>query len=61
MKSKKVYFDLACEIESQLIESGIDENNITMTGINTYRSYECYSYRRGDLKERMTLYVRIKK
>lgn len=57
----KIYFDLAGEIESQLIESGINENNITMTGINTYTNHECYSYRKGDLKERMTLYARIKK
>lgn len=57
----KVYFDLSGEIESQLIESGLDEKNITLTGINTFRNHECYSYRRGDVKERMTLYVRIRK
>ena len=61
MKGVKVYFDLAGEIKSQLLECGIDEKNITLSGINTYRSPECYSYRRGDIKERMTLYVRSKK
>lgn len=61
VKNEKVYFDLAGEIESQLIECGLNANNITLTGINTYRSPECYSYRRGDIHERMTLYVRIKK
>ena len=61
VRDGKVYFDLAGEIESQLIESGLDEKNIALTGINTYRNHECYSYRRGDVKERMTLYVRIKK
>ena len=61
VKDEKVYFDLAGEIELQLIECGVDEKNITMTGINTYRNSECYSYRRGDIHERMMLYVRIKK
>ena len=61
VRNGKIYFDLAGEIESQLIESGINENNITMTGINTYTNHERYSYRKGDLKERMTLYARIKK
>ena len=61
VRYEKVYFDLAGEIKSQLKEFGIDEKNITMTGINTYRSSECYSYRRGDVHERMTLYAKLRK
>ena len=61
VKDEKVYFDLSGEIESQLIDSGMKSENVTVTGINTYTNHECYSYRRGDVKERMTLYARIKK
>ena len=56
----KVYFDLANEIKSQLLDSGLRRENITMSGINTFRDSKCCSYRRGDLKERMTLCVKIK-
>ena len=56
----KVYFDLAGEIKKQLLEAGLTEGNITLSGINTFRDSHCCSYRRGDVKERMTLYVRIK-
>ncbi len=59
VKDKKVYFDLAGEIESQLVDSGIMRENVTLSGMNTYRDSRCYSYRRGDIHERMTLYVRI--
>ncbi|MBQ7594422.1 MAG: polyphenol oxidase family protein [Synergistaceae bacterium] len=56
----KIYFDLAGEIKSQLLDAGLDERNITMTGINTYEDDRCYSYRRGDKVKRMMLHVRIK-
>lgn len=56
----KVFFDLAGEIKSQLLEAGLSDENIILSGINTFRDDKCCSYRRGDLKERMTLYVRIK-
>ena len=55
----KVYFDLAGEIRSQLVVAGLAEENITLSGINTLTSPECYSYRRGDIKERMTLHVTL--
>lgn len=62
IKSEHVYFDLAGEIKSQLIESGINEKNITLSGINTFTSPECYSYRKGNVNsnERMMLYVKLR-
>ncbi len=56
---ENVYFDLASEIQSQLIECGLDGGNITLSGINTLTDSRCYSYRRGDVHERMTLHVRL--
>ena len=56
----KVFFDLAGEIHSELVDAGIFNENITLSGIDTYTERECYSYRRGDKTERMTLYVYIK-
>lgn len=56
---ENVYFDLAGEIHTQLIECGIDEGNITLSGIDTLKDGRCYSYRRGDVHERMTLHVRL--
>ena len=61
LRNEKIYFDLAGEIKSQLLDCGLDENNIALSGTNTYRSPQCYSYRRGDIHDRMTLYARIKK
>ncbi|MBQ6774163.1 MAG: polyphenol oxidase family protein [Synergistaceae bacterium] len=60
LSGDKVYFDLADEIKSQLLDSGLKDSNIIMSGINTFRDSKCCSYRRGDVKERMTLYARIK-
>ena len=56
----KIFFDLAGEIHSQLVDAGLSDENITLSGINTYTERECYSYRRGDKTERMTLYAYIK-
>lgn len=61
VRDEKVYFDLAGEIKAQLLECGLNAKNIMLSGINTYRNPECCSYRRGDIHDRMTLYVRIKK
>lgn len=55
----KIFFDLAGEIVKYLIIGGIKQENITCSGINTFTNPECFSYRRGDLKERMTLYARL--
>ena len=57
----KVYFDLAGEIFSQLLDGGLKRGNIALSGINTLTDSRCYSYRRGDIHERMTLQARIKK
>ena len=59
-KDGKVYFDLAGEIRRQLVDGGINEENIALSGIDTFTEPECYSYRRGDIKERMTLRVSLK-
>ena len=55
----KIYFDLAGEIRTQLLDSGLNEENITISGKDTFTDSECYSYRRGYLKARMMLYVRL--
>ncbi|MBQ7155713.1 MAG: polyphenol oxidase family protein [Synergistaceae bacterium] len=55
----KIYFDLAGEIHSQLLDCGVSEERITLTGIDTFTDLRCYSYRRGDKKERMTLYAKL--
>ena len=59
-RKEKVYFDLAGEIHRQLLEAGLSEGNIALSGIDTFSSPECYSYRRGDFYKRMTIYVRLK-
>ena len=55
----KIFFDLAGEIHSQLLDAGLSDENITLSGIDTYMNEECYSYRRGDKTDRMTLYVKL--
>ena len=55
----KIYFDLAGEIRSQLTDCGLAEQNITLSGRDTFTDSECYSYRRGDKKERMTLCAKL--
>ena len=57
----RVYFDLAGEICSQLLDGGLKRENIFPSGVNTLTDSRCYSYRRGDVHDRMTLQVRIKK
>ena len=56
----KIYFDLASEIHTQLLECGLSKGNIKHSGLDTFSSPECYSYRRGDIKARMTLVVRLR-
>ena len=59
-KDRKVYFDLAGEIHSQLIDAGLHEENIALSRIDTFTDERCCSYRRGDKTERMTLYAKLK-
>lgn len=61
IEGDKVYFSLADEIRTQLLECGLKRENIFLSGINTLTDSRCYSYRRGDIQERMTLQARIKK
>ena len=58
---ENVYFDLAGEIRCQLLDAGLSEGSITVSGIDTLKDSRCYSYRRGDVHERMTLLVSMKK
>ena len=58
-KEEKIYFDLAGEIKTQLIKVGILEENIILSGIDTFEDPNCYSYRRGDKIERMTLKIKL--
>ena len=53
----KIYFDLAGEIAEQLKDAGVPEENVRLSGIDTFTDNRCYSYRRGSKKERMTLYA----
>ena len=55
-----VFFDIAGEIYTQLCESGINTKNIVPSGIDTFTDENCFSYRRGDITERMTLHVSLK-
>lgn len=59
VRGGKVYFDLAGEIYRQLLEEGLSEGNIVLSGRDTFTDSECYSYRRGDITERMRLAVRL--
>ena len=56
-----VYFDLAEEIHCQLLDSGLSDERIILSGIDTLKDDRCYSYRKGDIHERMTLAVRVRK
>ncbi len=57
--NEKIYFDLAGEIKLKLYKIGLEEENITLSGIDTFEDPNCYSYRRGDKTERMTLKIRL--
>ena len=58
-RDNKIYFDLAGEIHSQLTDCGLAESRITLSGRDTFTDSECYSYRRGDIYDRMTLHVKL--
>lgn len=60
-EGENVYFSLADEITSQLVDEGLRRENILLSGIDTLKDSRCYSYRRGDIHGRMILRVRIKK
>ncbi|MCR5346917.1 MAG: polyphenol oxidase family protein [Fretibacterium sp.] len=55
----RCHFNIAGEIQRQLLEGGLAPQNIFVSGLNTAAVPECYSYRRGDKADRMMLYVRL--
>ena len=55
----KIFFDLAGEIRSQLIDGGMKDADITLSGIDTFTDERCCSYRRGNINDRMTLCVKL--
>ena len=57
-EGEKVFFDIAGELKLQLMDAGITENNVFLSGIDTYeRADLCYSYRNGERKRRMFLWA----
>ena len=55
---EKVFFDIAGELRLQLMDAGITEDNIFLSGIDTYERYDlCYSYRSGEHERRMFLWA----
>ena len=59
---EKVFFDMVGELRLQLMDAGITEGSIFLSGIDTYeRADLCYSYRSGERERRMFLWASIKK
>lgn len=58
--NNKFYFDIKNELKNQLLDSEINEQNIFISDINTFNNSSCYSYRKGDKKDRMFLHVKLK-
>lgn len=55
------YFDIAGELRLQLMESGIDQDRIFVSCLDTFERREvCYSYRGGDREDRMFLHARLR-
>lgn len=59
-KGAKVFFDIAGELEFQLLEAGICGDRIYLSGVDTFECRDrCYSYRGGDPGDRMFLCARL--
>ena len=59
-EGEKVFFDIAGELKLQLIDAGISEDSIFLSGIDTYERPDlCYSYRRGEREARMFLWASV--
>ena len=56
---EKIFFDLSGEIHNQLIDGGMKDADITLSGIDTFTDERCCSYRRGNINDRMTLCVKL--
>jgi len=51
----------AGELRLQLMESGIDQDRIFVSCLDTFERREvCYSYRGGDREDRMFLHARLR-
>jgi len=60
-KAGKVFFDIAGELRLQLIDAGIAEESVFLSDINTCeRADICYSYRNGEMTERMFLWAGVR-
>ncbi|HNV24275.1 MAG TPA: polyphenol oxidase family protein [Candidatus Omnitrophota bacterium] len=60
-KEGKVYLDLPLANKHQAMEWGVKENNILDSGIDTFTSAHCFSYRRGDVEKGRMLSLMMKK
>lgn len=60
LKGEKTYFDIPGQILAQLKDCGLQQERIFDIGIDTLDSRAfCYSYRGGDLEDRMFLWARF--
>ena len=58
---EKFFFDIAGELRLQLLEEGIDEERILLSGMDTFACPSlCYSYRGGEREKRMFLWAALK-
>ncbi|MDR1873759.1 MAG: laccase domain-containing protein [Synergistaceae bacterium] len=54
----KVFFDIAGELKFQLLEAGIAEDRIFLSGVDAFARRDlCYSWRGGDREDRMFLWA----
>jgi copper oxidase (laccase) domain-containing protein len=58
---EKVFFDIAGELKRQLLDAGVGEERILLSGTDTVECRDrCYSYRGGDREDRMFLWARLR-
>ncbi|MDR3231246.1 MAG: laccase domain-containing protein [Synergistaceae bacterium] len=58
---EKIFFDIAGELKRQLLEAGVGEERILLSGMDTVECRDrCYSYRAGDREDRMFLWARLR-
>lgn len=57
----KLYLDLPLANQHQALSMGVKEAHILDSGIDTYTSTNCFSYRRGDKEKGRMLSVMVRK
>jgi len=58
-EGEKFCFDIAGELKLQLVDAGIREDHIFLSGVDTYERPDlCYSYRGGERELRMFLWAK---